>query len=181
MNLVRNRTSKPFVILSGDRISNGVNADKRRFKKKIKYICVHLCVSVVSLCFYSCLATSAYAEESASELIIQDGHKKVIRSLSFSPDGNIIVSGGLDRTIKLWDAHKMSLLTTLSGHTGSVNSIAISPDGGLLASGGDDKIVRLWDIKKRSSIAALSGHNGSVFSVAFSPDGGLLASGDRKR
>jgi len=28
MNPVRNRTPKPFVILSGDRISNGVNVEK---------------------------------------------------------------------------------------------------------------------------------------------------------
>src|SRR3990167_2051496 len=71
--------------------------------------------------FFLLLDTSIYA----SELIIQDGHKKVIRSLSFSSDGNIIASGGLDRTIRLWDTHDMSLLKTLSGHTGSVNSIAI--------------------------------------------------------
>jgi len=31
---VRNRTSKPFVILSGDRISNGVDTDFHRCMKK---------------------------------------------------------------------------------------------------------------------------------------------------
>ncbi len=51
MNPVRNRTSKPLVILSGYRISNGVNADKHRF---LKLSCKSALISVL-LFFYSFL------------------------------------------------------------------------------------------------------------------------------
>jgi len=31
------------------------------------------------------------------------GHKEPVRSIAFSPDGRCIISGGLDRIIKLWE------------------------------------------------------------------------------
>ena len=30
------------------------------------------------------------------------GHKQVIRTVAFSPDGKQLLSGGLDRTIRVW-------------------------------------------------------------------------------
>ena len=40
------------------------------------------------------------------ELLSQktDAHSNVIRSVTFSPDGTKIVSGSLDKTIKVWDS-----------------------------------------------------------------------------
>jgi WD40 repeat protein len=52
-------------------------------------------------------------------------------SVAFSRDGQQIVSGSYDRTVRLWDAATGTLQQILEGYTASVDSVAFSPDGGL--------------------------------------------------
>ena len=66
-------------------------------------------------------------------------------SVAFSPDGNRIVSGSDDKTVRLWDAATgQPVGDPLTGHTDTVYSVAFSPDGTRIVSGSDDKTVRLW-------------------------------------
>jgi len=69
---------------------------------------------------------------------------KIGLGLSFSPDGQRIVSGG-DKTVKIWDANTGKELQTFTGHTGVVQSVAFSPDGQRIVSGSADKTVKIWD------------------------------------
>ena len=100
-------------------------------------------------------------------------------SVAFSPDGARIVSGSLDKTLRLWDANTgQPIGAPLTGHTDMVDSVAFSPDGRRIASGSDDKTVRLWDADTGQPIGApLTGHTDEVWGVAFSPDGRRIASG----
>ncbi len=73
------------------------------------------------------------------------GHMDWIRTLTFSPDNQMLASGSEDATIRLWDIHakeEIGHLTT--GHNGSINSIVFSPNGDLLVSGGEDGTIRVW-------------------------------------
>ncbi|KYC38809.1 hypothetical protein WA1_34985 [Scytonema hofmannii PCC 7110] len=63
--------------------------------------------------------------------------------MSFSPDGKTLASASLDKTIKLWNFHTKTEITTLSDHSDSVFTILLSPDGQTLASTGGDKAVIL--------------------------------------
>ena len=80
------------------------------------------------------------------ELVPQISHVGWIRSVAFSRDGIHVLSGGADKTVKLWEAATGQLIRTFGGHSGEITSIAFSSDGTWFLSGGsNDKTLKLWD------------------------------------
>ncbi|MCB0186766.1 MAG: hypothetical protein KDE31_21010, partial [Caldilineaceae bacterium] len=74
------------------------------------------------------------------------GHGAGISSVAFSPNGRLLVSGGIDRSLRLWDIASGKTIHTLTGHTERVWSVCFSPDGQMVASGSDDGAVKFWDV-----------------------------------
>ncbi|OCK72773.1 WD40 repeat-like protein, partial [Lepidopterella palustris CBS 459.81] len=97
--------------------------------------------------------------------------------VTISSDGQLVASGSVDRTVRLWDATTGEVRATLQGHSNAVESVAISADGQLVASGSQDGTVRLWDAATGAVRATHQGHSHAVESVAVSADGRLVASG----
>ena len=73
------------------------------------------------------------------------GHDSYVWSVAFSPNGEFLASGSLDKTIKLWNPKNGQLLRTLTGHDNEVWSVAFSPNGEFLASGSHDRTIKLWN------------------------------------
>ena len=111
------------------------------------------------------------------------GHGDSVYSVAFSPSGNELVSGSLDRTIKLWSIdpkHKSNsarCLRTFEGHSDFVLSVALSPHGDWVLSGSKDRGVVFWDPRNGTAVLHLQGHRNSVISVALSPNAPLFATG----
>ncbi|ETK35381.1 nSTAND1 domain-containing NTPase [Microbispora sp. ATCC PTA-5024] len=100
----------------------------------------------------------------------QDRSRTETLSLAFSPDGTMLASAGLGRTIVL----RRQAVPPFSGHSAAVNDIEISPDGRVIASASSDRTVRLWDARG-NPIGTLGDHPDQVRALSFSPDGRLLA------
>lgn len=111
-----------------------------------------------------------------------EGHQDSIWAVSFSGDGELIASGGNDKTVKVW-RRDGSVVATLAGHTESVTRVAWSPNSKVLASASRDKTVKLWDLKTGlpQLEKTLIGHKDFVFGVAFSPDGNLIATASKDK
>jgi len=58
-------------------------------------------------------------------------------------DGNIIVSGGKDDKIKLWNYKTGSCQATFSGHKEAVRSLSLSSENNII-SGSEDKTIKVW-------------------------------------
>ena len=107
------------------------------------------------------------------------GHKEMVRTLAFSPDGKTLVSGSDDDTLRAWDTDTGRVLRTFSGHSNDVESVVISRDGKIIASGSKDSSVRLWDAETGRFLPTLRGHYWEVKGVAISADGKRVASADK--
>nr|WP_322685973.1 caspase family protein [Nostoc sp. DedQUE07]MDZ8132322.1 caspase family protein [Nostoc sp. DedQUE07] len=110
-------------------------------------------------------------------LLFLQGHEDGVKSVAFSPDGQRIISGSDDKTLRLWDLNGLPIGQPFVGHEDGVKSVAFSPDGQRIISGSDDKTLRLWDLNGLPIGQPFVGHEDGVKSVAFSPDGQRIISG----
>ena len=106
-----------------------------------------------------------------------EGHRFAISSIKICPKGEYLVSGSLDKTIKIWNLNTGDLIKTLKGHKGGINSIAISYDRRYIASGSGDKTVTVWDTINGKTYGPLL-HESFVQCVKFVPNSYLVVGAD---
>jgi serine/threonine protein kinase len=77
-----------------------------------------------------------------------EGHDGPVLCCAISADGRLLVSGGADRTVRVWSTEEGTTVTTFPGHTGPVRAVAIDPGCQAIFSGGEDGMLRRWAAPK---------------------------------
>jgi hypothetical protein len=106
-----------------------------------------------------------WCTEYASPLRRFVGHLSDVDTVRFHPNGSMIATGSLDRTVRLWDARSGGCVRVFGlahqqggggsqsggggggGHLGGVTALAFSPNGQFLVSGGQDTQLCVWDLQ----------------------------------
>ena len=109
-----------------------------------------------------------------------EGHTDRVNSVAFNHNGTKVVSGSVDKTIKIWKAATGRLEQTLSGHTGTVWSVAFNHNGTKVVSGSVDNTIKIWNVAGEVE-QTLNGHTSWVNSVAFNDDGTKVVSGSEDK
>jgi tRNA A-37 threonylcarbamoyl transferase component Bud32 len=108
------------------------------------------------------------------------GHRETVLAVALAPKGRRALSGGKDRTIRLWDVEAGRELRAFPEQTQEVRAVAFAPDGRRLLSAAGAGL-RLWDADSGEELARWAGHTDAVKAVAFSPDGMRVVSGGDDR
>jgi WD40 repeat protein/serine/threonine protein kinase len=118
-----------------------------------------------------------------------EGHTDMVTSLAFSGDGTQLLTGSLDRTLRLWDVATGDEIRVFEGHIGVVLDVDLSKDGKYaVSSSGDETIgtigtdavertVRVWDVATGETLHEFKLNSGFVRAVAISPDSKYVVAG----
>jgi serine/threonine protein kinase len=112
------------------------------------------------------------------------GEDRRLQTVMLSPDDSMLVAGGTDGAIHLWDLETRSRIGILrnrqhlrTGHGAMTTCLAFSDDGALLVSGHLDGAVYLWEVASGLELDVRVGHDGAVGGVGIPPGDATLVTG----
>ena len=100
----------------------------------------------------------------------------LVVSLVFSPDDKLLVTGGADGEILLWQVDSGKKISSFRAHNDWISSVACIPDGKIIASSSRSNVVKLWDSTTGECLRILRGHKDLAREISFNSNGTILAS-----
>ncbi|KAH9754390.1 WD REPEATS REGION domain-containing protein [Citrus sinensis] len=123
---------------------------------------------------------SAHTSQSQGYVpIAAKGHKESVYALAMNDSGNLLVSGGTEKVVRVWDPRTGSKTIKLRGHTDNIRSLLLDSTGRYCLSGSSDSMIRLWDLGQQRCIHSYAVHTDSVWALASTPTFSHVYSGGR--
>ena len=109
-------------------------------------------------------------------------HREMITAIAITEDQRFLISVSWDRTLKIWDFARGTLINTVEAHDQGILALAVTGNGDYhLATGGFDQTVKLWTLASDGSNLELDqiflGHLGSIHGLDFASRWHFLVSG----
>ena len=99
------------------------------------------------------------------------GHTDEVSCMAFSQDGAVLLSGGLDKLIGVWDMSAEGTLCKgmMSGHNDAVSGLAVSECGEFGFSGCLDGTVGVWCMRECASLCLVKEHSARIVQILALP------------
>lgn len=129
---------------------------------------LYRCTILWLLTGYVTIASAGETPPGGSKCLI--GHQAGVNAVAFTSDGQRLISGDDQGTLRVWDVAAGSEIRKWNADKESVECLAICPDGKRLLTGGLSGAVCLWEIETGKRVWRAAAHL-MVTSVAVAPDG----------
>ncbi|KAI3734414.1 hypothetical protein L6452_13882 [Arctium lappa] len=111
--------------------------------------------------------------------IAAKGHKESVYALAMNDTGTLLVSGGTEKAVRVWDSRTGSKMMKLRGHTDNIRALLLDSTGRFCLSGSSDSMIRLWDLGQQRCVHSYAVHTDSVWALASTPTFSHVYSGGR--
>ena len=91
-------------------------------------------------------------------------------------DPNLVVTGGNDKTVVVFNNQTEQILSTFKGHTKKINQVIYHPDEDVVVSASVDSSIRVWSVRANQQALNLKVHDASVTGLSLHPLGDFLLS-----
>ncbi|KAI7730838.1 hypothetical protein M8C21_026173 [Ambrosia artemisiifolia] len=107
------------------------------------------------------------------------GHKESVYALAMNDSGTLLVSGGTEKAVRVWDSRTGTKIMKLRGHTDNIRALLLDSTRRFCLSGSSDSMIRLWDLGQQRCVHSYAVHTDSVWALASTPTFSHVYSGGR--
>eukprot|EP00008_Paramoeba_atlantica_P010604 CAMPEP_0201475364 /NCGR_PEP_ID=MMETSP0151_2-20130828/783_1 /ASSEMBLY_ACC=CAM_ASM_000257 /TAXON_ID=200890 /ORGANISM="Paramoeba atlantica, Strain 621/1 / CCAP 1560/9" /LENGTH=408 /DNA_ID=CAMNT_0047855423 /DNA_START=200 /DNA_END=1426 /DNA_ORIENTATION=+ len=99
---------------------------------------------------------------------------KVVKTVDFSSQGTQIVTGGVEKTLRLYDLEQLgSEPSILGSHTESIKTVLWTKEDSVVLSMGSEGSVYIWDLRTKSKVRTIE-MDSPISAISLTTDGSLL-------
>ncbi|CAO4383981.1 unnamed protein product [Caenorhabditis nigoni] len=110
-------------------------------------------------------------------------------AVTFNDTTDLVICGGIDNMLKVWDMRRDEISYTLPGHRDTITGLSLSPSGKFIVSNSMDCTLRQWDIRPfvpgSRAVGMFGGHNHNfeknLLKCAWSPCERFVTAGSSDR
>ncbi|WP_315712586.1 MULTISPECIES: caspase family protein [unclassified Bradyrhizobium] len=124
------------------------------------------------------LSASAGAEQSDARFVVQTGHRLNLITADMSPNGQTLVTGSADESVKVWDVSSDMEVRSLPFNAGPVGKVRVSHSGKYVAvASNSNGTVQVWEIQSGTLFSEMTLAARYITGIEWAPDDLQLAIG----